>query len=132
MTDSPQDAPRDASELKGKTGLTRLRNAALYSLSGLRTAYQSEAAFRQETWGAAVLIPLAFFMPASGMGRALMIASVLLVLVVELLNSGIEALADRVSQENHILIKKAKDVGSAAVMLALINVVVVWVSVLFG
>jgi len=132
MNDRPQDAPRDASALKGKTGLTRLRNAALYSLSGLRTAYQSEAAFRQEIWAAVVLIPLAFFMSASGMGRALMIGSVLLVLVVELLNSGVEALADRVSQENHILIKKAKDVGSAAVMLALINVVVVWVLVLLG
>ena len=126
------DPPRDASELKGKTGLTRLRNAALYSIAGLRAAYAGEAAFRQEVWAALVLIPLALFMPASNLGKALMVASVLLVLVVELLNSAIEALADRISQENHILIKKAKDVGSAAVMLALINVVVVWLLVLLA
>jgi len=126
------DSPQDASALKGKTGLTRLRNAAFYSLSGLRTAYKNEAAFRQEVWAAAVLIPLAFFMPASGAGKALMIASVLLVLMVELLNTAVEALADRVSQEIHILIKNAKDIGSAAVMLALIDVVVVWLLVLFG
>ena len=118
--------------MKGKTGLTRLRKAVLYSLSGLRTAYAGEAAFRQEVWAAAVLIPLAFFMPASGAGKALMIGSVLLVLVVELLNTAVEALADRVSQEKHILIKNAKDIGSAAVMLALLNVVVVWLLVLFG
>jgi diacylglycerol kinase (ATP) len=124
--------PQDASAFKGKTGLTRLRNAALYSLSGLRAAYTGEEAFRQEVWAALVLIPLALFMPASNLGKALMIASVLLVLVVELLNSAVEALADRISQENHILIKKAKDVGSAAVMLALINVVAVWLLVLFG
>lgn len=126
------DPPRDAGELKGKTGLTRLRNAALYSIDGLRAAYADEAAFRQEVWAALALIPIALFMPASNLGKALMIASVLLVLVVELLNSAIEALADRISQENHILIKKAKDVGSAAVMLALINVVVVWLLVLFA
>ncbi len=126
------DQPEDASSLKGKTGLTRLRNAALYSAAGLRAAYADEAAFRQEVWAALVLIPLVFFLPASGIGKALMIGSVLLVLMVELINSGIEALADRISQEKHILIKKAKDVGSAAVMLALINVVAVWALVLFG
>jgi diacylglycerol kinase (ATP) len=132
MNDEPKEVPSDASQLKGKTGLMRLRNAALYSVSGLRAAYANEAAFRQEVWVAAVLIPLACFMPASGAGKALMIGSVLLVLVVEILNTAVEALADRISNEIHVLIKNAKDFGSAAVMLALINVVLVWLFVLFG
>ena len=127
-----QDPAQDASALKGKTGLARLRNAALYSMEGLRAAYAGEQAFRQEVWAAVILIPLALFLPASGVGKALMIGSVLLVLIVELLNSAVEALADRISQEKHILIKKAKDVGSAAVMLALINVVAIWLLVLLG
>lgn len=129
---SDESNTTDAGALKGKTGLTRLRNAALYSMHGLRAAYAGEAAFRQEVWAAVALIPLALILPASGVGKALMIGAVLLVLVVELINSGIEALADRISAEKHTLIKKAKDVGSAAVMLALINVVAVWALVLFG
>ena len=80
---------------------------------------------------AALLIPLAFFLPASGVGRALMVGSVLLVLIVELLNSAIEAVVDRVSLERHPLAKRAKDVGSAAVFVALANVVAVWGCVLF-
>lgn len=132
MNDEPKEAPPDASQLKGKTGLMRLRNAALYSASGLRVAYANEEAFRQEVWAAAVLIPLACFMPASGTGKALMIGSVLLVLVVEILNTAVEALADRISNEIHVLIRNAKDFGSAAVMIALINVVLVWLFVLFG
>lgn len=107
-------------------------NALFYSLAGLRAAFRDEAAFRQETALAVLLIPLACFMPASGIGKALMIASVLLVLIVELLNSAVEALADRISSEKHALIKKAKDIGSAAVLVALINVPAVWLLVLFG
>ena len=122
----------DATALKGKTGLTRVVNAFGYSLSGLRAAFRDEAAFRQEILLAALLIPLVFFMPANGIGKAVMIASLLLVLIVELLNSAIEALADRVSSEKHDLIKKAKDIGSAAVFIALVNVPVVWLLVLFG
>jgi diacylglycerol kinase (ATP) len=117
---------------KGKTGLQRIWNAFFYSIDGLKAALQHEHAFRQEVVLAAVLIPLALWLPASGVGKAVMIGSVLLVLIVELLNSGVEAVVDRVSLENHILAKRAKDVGSAAVMLALVNAAVVWGLVLLG
>lgn len=120
------------SPFKGKTGLRRVWNAFRYSLDGLSAAYRHEDAFRQETWLALILIPLAFFMPASGMGKALMIGSVLLVLIVELLNSAIEAVVDRVSLERHRLAKRAKDIGSAAVLISLFNVAAVWTLVLFG
>ena len=101
-----------------------------YSIEGLSAAYRHEDAFRQEVLLAALLIPLALFLPASGLGKALMIASVLLVLIVELLNSAVEATVDRVSLEHHRLAKRAKDIGSAAVMISLVNVVVVWLLVL--
>ncbi len=117
---------------KGKTGLRRIWNALSYSLDGLSAAFRHEDAFRQEVFLAAILIPVAFFMPAGGTGKALMIAAVLLVLIVELLNSAIEAAVDRISLENHLLAKRAKDIGSAAVFLSLINVPVVWFLVLFG
>jgi diacylglycerol kinase (ATP) len=117
---------------KGKTGLRRLWNAFHYSLAGFKAAYQNEDAFRQESLLAAVLIPLALFLPAGAVGKALMIASVLLVLVVELLNSAVEATVDRISLENHHLAKRAKDIGSAAVLLSLVNLAVVWLLVLFG
>ncbi len=103
-----------------------------YSMEGLRAAYRHEDAFRQEVLLAIVLMPLALFLPASGLGKALMIASVFLVLIVELLNSAVEATVDRVSLEHHKLAKRAKDIGSAAVMMSLANVVAVWVLVLFG
>jgi diacylglycerol kinase (ATP) len=117
---------------KGKTGLKRLWNAFHYSLAGFQAAYQNEDAFRQEVLLAAVLIPLALFLPAAALGKALMIASVLLVLVVELLNSAVEATVDRISLEHHQLAKRAKDIGSAAVLLSLVNLAVVWALVLFG
>jgi diacylglycerol kinase (ATP) len=117
---------------KGKTGLTRIWNAFVYSLDGLHAAFRHEDAFRQEVLLAAILIPAAFFTPAGGMGKALMIAAILLVLIVELLNSAVEAAVDRISLENHKLAKRAKDIGSAAVFLSLINVPVVWLLVLFG
>ncbi len=126
----------DGSELesphKGKTGLRRIWNAFFYSIDGLAAAFRHEDAFRQESLLALVLIPLALFMPATGLGKALMIASVLLVLVVELLNSAVEAAVDRISLDNHHLAKRAKDIGSAAVLLSLVNVLVVWVLVLFA
>jgi diacylglycerol kinase (ATP) len=122
----------EESPFKGKTGVQRVWNALHYSLAGLRAALRCEDAFRQEAMLAALLIPLSFFLPVSGVGRALMIASVLLVLIVELLNSAIEAAVDRVSLDRHHLSKRAKDIGSAAVLLALINVVVVWGCVLLG
>ena len=117
---------------KGKTGLRRVWNALFYSIDGLAAAFRHEDAFRQESLLALVLIPTAFFMAAGGVGKALMIASVLLVLVVELLNSAIEAAVDRISLDLHHLAKRAKDIGSAAVLLSLVNVVTVWALVLFG
>ena len=122
----------EESPFKGKTGLRRVWRALHYSLAGLRAAYTCEDAFRQETLLAAILIPLSFFLPVAWTGRALMIASVLLVLIVELINSAIEAVVDRVSLDHHHLSKRAKDVGSAAVFLALTNVVAVWACVLAG
>jgi diacylglycerol kinase (ATP) len=126
------DSGRLESPHKGKTGLRRLWNALSYSAEGLKAAYRHEDAFRQEVWLAVVLIPLALTLPASGPGKASMIASVLLVLIVELLNSAVEATVDRVSLEQHRLAKRAKDIGSAAVMLSLVNAIVVWLLVLFG
>lgn len=116
---------------KSKTGLIRIRNALFYSLAGLKAAYTGEDAFRQETWLAIVLATLALFLPVSGIGRALMIGSVLLVLIVELLNSAIEATVDRIGQERHALSKRAKDIGSAAVFVALVNAAAVWASILW-
>lgn len=122
--------PVNESPHKGKTGLRRVWNALGYSLAGLKAAYLCEDAFRQETWLAVLLIPTALLLPLPWIGRGLMIASVLLVLVVELLNSAIEAVVDRVSLENHRLAKRAKDIGSAAVLVSLLLVLVVWVCVL--
>jgi diacylglycerol kinase (ATP) len=114
------------SPYKGKTGLRRLWNAFGYSLAGFRAAYKHEDAFRQEVLLAIVLIPLALWVPVGNLGKALMIGSVLLVIIVELLNSAIEATVDRISLENHDLAKRAKDIGSSAVLVSLINVMVVW------
>ena len=122
--------PANESPFKGKTGLRRVWNALTYSLAGLKAAYLCEDAFRQEVILAALLIPVALLLPVPWLGRGLMIASVLLVLIIELLNSAIEAVVDRVSLENHRLAKRAKDIGSAAVLVSLILVMVVWGCVL--
>ena len=118
------------SPYKGKTGLRRLMNAAGYSLAGLSAAARHEDAFRQELMLAAVMIPLGLWLGASGVERALLVGSLLLVLIVELLNSAVEATVDRVSLDNHSLAKRAKDIGSAAVMLSLLNAAVIWLLVL--
>jgi len=120
----------EESPFKGQTGLRRIWNAFSYSLSGLHAAYLNEDAFRQESWLAALLIPVALVLPLPGTARALMIGSVLLVLIVELLNSAIEAAVDRISLDRHRLSKRAKDIGSAAVLIALINVLTTWSLVL--
>jgi len=120
------------SPYKGKTGPQRIWNAFFYSLDGLAAALKHEDAFRQELLLALVLIPIALFMPVSGVGKGFMVASVLLVLITELLNSAIEAVTDRVSLEDHRLAKRAKDMGSAAVLLSLINVPIVWLLAIFG
>ena len=110
----------------------RVWNALLYSIAGLRAAFRYEDAFRQEVLLAVILVPTALFLPASGLGKAVMIAAVLLVLIVELLNSAVEATVDRISLENHLLAKRAKDIGSAAVFISLVNVPVVWGLILLG
>jgi len=120
------------SPFKGKTGLVRVWNAFFYSMDGLTAAFKHEDAFRQEVFLALLLIPLALVLGETGIERVLMIGAVLLVLIVELLNSAVEAAVDRISLEHHLLIKRAKDMGSAAVMIALINVAVVWALVLLG
>lgn len=120
------ESPSRESPHKGKTGLKRVWNAFFYSMEGFRAAWKHEDAFRQEMVLALVLIPLALLLEHGGLGRAMMIASLLLVLIVELINSAIEATVDRISLENHRLAKRAKDIGSAAVLIALVNVLVVW------
>jgi diacylglycerol kinase (ATP) len=120
----------EESPFKGQTGLRRIWNAFSYSLSGLHAAYLNEDAFRQESLLAAVMIPVALALPLTGIAKALMIGSVLLVLIVELLNSAIEAAIDRISLDRHRLSKRAKDIGSAAVLIALINVLATWSLVL--
>jgi len=129
---STENTSTSESPFKGKTGLQRVWNAFGYSISGLGAAFRHEDAFRQEVILATLMVPLALWLGSDGLRRALMIASVLLVLVVELINSAIEAAVDRVSLEKHSLSKRAKDIGSAAVMVALTNVVCVWTLVLLG
>jgi diacylglycerol kinase (ATP) len=118
------------SPFKGKTGLQRVLNATRYSLEGLAAAARHEDAFRQELMLAAILVPLGLWLGNGGVERALLVGSVLLVLVVELLNSAVEATVDRVSLEDHRLAKRAKDLGSAAVMMSLVTVAAVWLLVL--
>jgi len=122
----------EVSPHKSKSGVRRVWNALFYSLAGFKAAYRHEHAFRQECLLAAILLPAALLMPADGIGKALMVASVLLVLIVELVNSALEAAVDRISLEHHQLAKRAKDIGSAAVFMSLLNVAVVWALVLLG
>ncbi len=115
---------------KGRTGLERIVRAAGYSAAGLRTALASESAFRQEALLAVVLLPAAFWLGRGWVEVALLAGSVLLVLIVELLNSAVEATVDRVSFELHELSKRAKDFGSAAVLLSLLLAGGIWVAAL--
>jgi diacylglycerol kinase (ATP) len=116
---------------KGRTGLDRIRHAAGYSLQGLTSAYRGESAFRQETWLAVILIPLSFWIGQSWIETALLASSVAVVLIVELLNSAIEATVDRISFELHELAKRAKDFGSAAVFLSLAVTGAIWATALW-
>ncbi|MDP3817348.1 diacylglycerol kinase [Pseudomonas sp.] len=120
------------SPFKGQTGLKRILNAAGYSLAGLRAAFTGEAAFRQLLLINLVLIPLAFYLDVSRVERALMVAVCLLALIVELLNSAVEAAIDRISLELHPLSKNAKDMGSAAQFTALSLIALVWAIILLG
>ena len=122
---------KTANDLKGKTGLTRLINATRYSYDGIRAALKSEEAFREELLLALILIPVSFFLPVELSLQLLCLFSVFLVLIVELLNSGIEAAIDRIGPEIHPKSKFAKDLGSAAVLFSLIFCALTWGSVLF-
>jgi diacylglycerol kinase (ATP) len=111
---------------KGRTGLDRIVHAAGYSWAGLKAAYTGESAFRQETWLCILAAPLAFWLARTWEQAALLLGSLLLLLIVELLNSAIEAVVDRVSFERHELSKRAKDIASAAVLMALVLAAGIW------
>ena len=118
------------SPYKGKTGLKRLVNAFGYSIAGTLAAFKHEDAFRQEAILTAILTPVAIYYGETAIDQALMISSLLLIIIVELLNSSIEATVDRISVKHHKLAKRAKDIGSAAVFFSLINAAVIWLLIL--
>jgi len=115
---------------KKNTGLKRIVCAGLYSLKGLKAAWQHEAAFRQELILFIIMLPLAVILGSNGIERALLVGSLLLVLIIELVNSAIEAAIDRIGSEHHELSGRAKDIASAAVLLSLIQVPIIWLLVL--
>ena len=110
----------------GNTGLTRIIKAAVFSWQGFKAAYKHEEAFRQELLLAIVLIPLGFYLGQGGVEKALLVSSVILLLLVEILNSAVEAVVDRFGGEMHELSGRAKDMGSSAVFLALVYLVLTW------
>lgn len=120
------EKPQDANALKGKTGLRRLLNAFGYSLQGFRAAWQNEAAFREEAMLTMVLTPVALLLPVTGLEKLLLILSLLLLVLVELLNSAVEAVVDRIGPEIHPLSGRAKDLGSAAVLIACLILGLTW------
>jgi diacylglycerol kinase (ATP) len=124
------EALSPANQQKFRTGLDRVWHAAGYSLAGLRAGW-GETAFRQETLAAIVLIPLAFWLGRTWVEAALLAGSVLIVMIVELLNTGIETAIDRIGPEWHDLSKRAKDMGSAAVLLSLVLCTGIWVAALY-
>ncbi len=116
---------------KHPPGLTHAWRATGIALQGLHAAWQHEDAFRQEVLIAAIAIPAALLLPAGRIGKAMMIASILLVLIIELLNSALETAVDHTSLEQHPLAKRAKDIASAAVLVSIVNALVVWVMVTY-
>jgi len=118
------------SPFKGKTGVKRILNATQYSIAGFKAAFNHEAAFRQIVLINIVLIPVSFFLNVTAVEQALMVAVCLLALIVELFNSAIEAVVDRISLEKHPLSKNAKDMGSAAQFVALSMIFLVWLIIL--
>jgi diacylglycerol kinase (ATP) len=128
----PRSAPAAPANLqKSRTGLRRVWHALGYSLAGLRAGW-SETAFRQEAIAAAVLLPVAFWLGKTWLETALLAGSLLIVMIVELLNTGIETAIDRIGPEWHDLSKRAKDMGSAAVLLSLLLWAGIWASALFN
>ncbi|MGF6601066.1 diacylglycerol kinase (ATP) [Paraburkholderia sp. GAS448] len=119
-------APLPFNPYKGNRGLTRAWHALKNSLAGFRVAIREESAFRQELTLAAILLPIGMIVPVEPVARVLLQGSVLLVLIVELLNSSVEAAIDRISLERHELSRRAKDLGSAAVMVALVMCLMTW------
>ncbi|QYY35888.1 diacylglycerol kinase [Ruficoccus sp. ZRK36] len=117
---------------KSTGGLRRIYNALRYSLQGIGAAMKQESAFRQELLLCVILVPVAIFLPVGWIGTALMISSLFIVLITELLNSAIEWTVDYVSQETHPFARRAKDMGSAAVFFALVNVFFTWVCVILN
>lgn len=126
------DAQGAAFDKRHNKGIARILRAARYSVSGFAAAVRGEAAFRQELALCVLLTPLAFWLGHTGVERALMIGSLLLILIVELLNSAVESVVDRVGTERHLLSGQAKDMGSAAVALSLLNATLVWGLILWG
>ncbi len=116
----------------GNTGVKRILNATRYSYQGLCAAFKHEAAFRQELFLVFLLIPVGLWLGNNRVEQALLLASLVLVLIVELLNSGLEAIVDRVGSGSHELSGRAKDIGSAAVFVSLVNALVVWLLIIFG
>jgi len=116
---------------KGRTGLDRVIHATGYSLRGLRQAYQGESAFRQETWLAIIMLPASLWLGRSWVEVALLAGSVVLVMIVELLNSAVEAAIDRISFELHELSRRAKDIASAAVFLSLLLCGTLWITAIW-
>ncbi len=127
---SPSEAPSPAQRQKLRTGLSRVWHAAGFSLDGLRAGW-GEAAFRQEALAALVLVPLALWLGDGWVQAALLAGSVLIVMLTELLNTAIEAAVDRVGPEWHPLSKRAKDMGSAAVLLSLVLCSGIWLGALY-
>ena len=131
LTNPNISAPTDAKALKGNRGLRRLLNAFGYSFKGFKAAFENEDAFRQECLCAAIMLPLALFLPVSTAQKALLCFSLFIVIIVELINSAVEATVDRIGLEIHPLSGMAKDLGSAAVLTSLIMAGLVWILVLF-
>lgn len=115
----------------GNTGFKRIVMATVYSWQGFKAVYKHEEAFRQELLLAVVLIPIGLLLGSGGLEKALLVGSVMLLLLVEVLNSAIEAVVDRFGQELHKLSGRAKDMGSAAVFLAIVMMIMTWILVLF-
>ena len=114
-----------------RKGLVRIIAATQYSLRGLQAAYRNEEAIRQELWAGIIIVPLAFLIADSGVELALLLGSAILIFLMELVNSAIESVVDRISLEHHPLSGQAKDIGSALVMVALIIFATVWLAILF-
>jgi diacylglycerol kinase (ATP) len=117
--------------MQKNSGLKRIIFAIGYSIQGLKSAFKNEAAFRQELLASIILIPLACYLDVSQIERILLIASIILVLIIEIINSAIEAVVDRISNEHHELAGRAKDLGSAAVMIAIFLSAYIWIEILF-